>query len=63
MPPETLDTIRGAREIRNKRLPLSEFEHTGKAVKSYNLIDLFYDQNEINSYIAKNLYGGYGDLP
>ena len=43
---------------------MSEFEHTGRVVRSNNLISLFYEFHDVDSYIAQNLYGGYGgDLP
>ena len=43
LPPETMDTIRGANEANKRRAVLSEFDHTGKVVRSNNLINLFYD--------------------
>ena len=61
--PQAMDTIRNVR-VKNKRNVLSEFDHTKKVVRSNNLIDLFYDARELDSYIAQNLYGGLGeDVP
>lgn len=35
-----------------------------KQVRSKNLIDMFYEQHAVDSYIAENLYGGAGvDMP
>ena len=34
-----------------------------KQVKERNLIEIFYEQKDIDSYIAENLYGGIGDYP
>ena len=32
-----------------------------KQVRSKNLIEIFYEQRAVDSYIAENLYGGVGD--
>ncbi len=31
-----------------------------KQIRSRNLIDMFYEQHAVDSYIAENLYGGAG---
>ena len=62
LPPEALDTIRRTKEACKKRVLYSEFEHTRR--RRNNIVDLFYDQRDIDSFIAVNLYGGYGgDTP
>ena len=52
LPSEAMDTIRNAKQVNKKRPTLSEFEHTGRHVRSNNLISLFYDQHDLDSYIA-----------
>ena len=49
------------------RRTYSEHDVTEKQVHSINLLQMFYEQASVDSYIAENLYGGYGvqtdDLP
>ena len=40
---------------------MSEYDVTRRQVHSTNLLDLFYEQATVDSFIAENLYGGYGD--
>lgn len=43
---------------------MSEYDMTRRQGHALNLLDLFYEQADVDSYIAQNLYGGYGaDLP
>ena len=44
-----------------QRRTMSEFDVTRRQVHSHNLLDLFYEQASVDSFIAENLYGGYGD--
>ena len=44
-----------------QRRTMSEFDVTRRQVHSHNLLDLFYEQATVDSFIAENLYGGYGD--
>ena len=62
LPPETLQAIRRNKENQKQRVPYSEFDNTRR--RRNNIIDIFYDHCELDSYIAANLYGGYGgDTP
>ena len=45
----------------DQRRTMSEFDVTRRQVHSHNLLDLFYEQATVDSFIAENLYGGYGD--
>ena len=39
----------------------SDADHTNKKVKTWNLIEMFYETQAVDTYIAQNLYGGVGD--
>ena len=50
-----------ASAFKNRKIAFSEFDHMQKQVRSKNLIEIFYEQRAVDSYIAENLYGGAGD--
>ena len=43
------------------RVIYSEFDHMHKDVRSKNLIEMFYEYQAVESFIAENLYGGVGE--